>query len=56
MVIFLPAEWRSRLRELTAHGVASMLGLLVAWRIFPLMTHPFFSLVLKLLHPGAQYG
>ena len=33
-----------------------MVGLLVAWRLFPMLTGPLFSAVLKLVHPGASYG
>jgi Zn-dependent protease len=54
--IFVPAEYRSRLRDLTSSGMASLLGLVVAWQVFPLMTRPFFSLVLKLLHPDVSYS
>ena len=54
--IFAPQGLRERLRELTSSGMASLLGLVVAWRVFPLMTDPFFSIVLKLLHPDARYG
>jgi hypothetical protein len=33
-----------------------IVGLLVAWRIFPMMARPLFSLVLRLVHPGLSYG
>jgi hypothetical protein len=33
-----------------------MIGLLIAWRIFPLMMDPLFSTVLKLVHPDASYS
>ena len=33
-----------------------MIGLLVAWRIFPVIVDPLFGLVLKLLHPGESYS
>jgi Zn-dependent protease len=54
--IFLPSELRSRVRELTASGVTSMIGLVLAWRVFPLLSEPLFSLVLKALHPSLSYG
>ena len=52
----MPEAYRNRMRELTTSGVASLVGLVVAWRVFPLMTDPFFHVVLKLLHPDASYS
>jgi membrane-associated protease RseP (regulator of RpoE activity) len=54
--IFLPEHLGRRLRELQRNGALSMVGLLVAWRLFPMLTGPLFSAVLKLVHPGASYG
>ena len=53
--IFLPENLGRRLRELQQNGALSMIGLLVAWRVFPMLTDPLFSTVLKLVHPGASY-
>jgi Zn-dependent protease len=55
-MLFVPRAYQSRLQELTSTGMTSLLGLVVAWQIFPYMTDPFFSLVLRALHPGASYG
>lgn len=33
-----------------------LLGLLLAWRIFPAIADPLFALVLKALHPGESYS
>jgi hypothetical protein len=33
----------------------SMVGLLIAWQIFPMATDPLFSLVLRLLYPESSY-
>lgn len=54
--IFLPSDLRTRVRELTRNGMMSMLGLVVAWRVFPALTGPLFDLVLRLLHPSSNYG
>ena len=54
--IFLPENLGRRLRELQQNGAFSILGLLVAWRVFPYLTGPLFSTVLKLVHPDASYG
>jgi hypothetical protein len=43
------------LRDLQQNGMFSMVGLLVAWRVFPYLTDPLFSTVLRLVHPGAAY-
>jgi Zn-dependent protease len=53
--IFLPESLAERLRDLERNGAFSMVGLLVAWRIFPLMIDPLFSAVLRLVHPDASY-
>jgi Zn-dependent protease len=53
--IFLPDRLRQQVRELQTNGVLSMIGLVVAWRVFPLVTDPLFSCVLRLVHPDASY-
>jgi Zn-dependent protease len=53
--IFLPEAAGRRLRELQQNGMFSIMGLLVAWRVFPYLTDPLFSAVLRLVHPGASY-
>ena len=53
--IFLPEDLGRRLRQLQQNGALSMVGLLVAWRVFPYLIGPLFSAVLQLVHPGA-YG
>jgi Zn-dependent protease len=53
--IFLPERLAEGLRDLQRHGAFSMVGLLVAWRVFPLLLDPLFATVLKLVHPGTSY-
>lgn len=53
--VLLPDRQVERLRELGSNGMMSMLGLVVAWQVFPLMTDPLFSGVLRLLHPYVSY-
>ena len=55
-MVFLPADLRARVREFMASGVMSMVGLVVAWRVFPSLTGPLFSLILAALHPSVSYG
>jgi Zn-dependent protease len=54
--IFLPAPVKARVEDLTSSGMASMLGLIVAWQVFPFLTAPFFSIVLRVLHPAHSYS
>lgn len=54
--IFLPEALQERVRELQSNGAMSMIGLVVAWRVFPLVTDPLFSFVLRLVHPDASYS
>jgi Zn-dependent protease len=54
--IFVPEQYASSLRQLQSNGFISMAGLLVAWRVFPLITSPLFSMVLRLVHPGESYS
>ena len=51
--IFLPEDLGRRVREFQRNGSFSILGLVVAWRIFPFLAGPIFIAVLRLLHPGA---
>jgi Zn-dependent protease len=54
--IFLPEGVANQLRGLESTGAMSMIGLVVAWQIFPMLTSPLFGLVLRLVHPGAFYS
>ena len=53
--IFLPEDLGRRVREFQNNGSFSIIGLLVAWRLFPYLTDPIFTTVLKLVHPGSLY-
>ena len=33
-----------------------MVGLLIAWLVFPMATDPLFSLVLRLVYPDSSYS
>ena len=54
--IFLPERHASKWRALQANPMMSMVGLLVAWRLFPSITNQLFSLLLVLVHPGESYS
>jgi Zn-dependent protease len=54
--VLLPQNIAATLNEMSAHGMMSMVGLLVAWQVFPLVTNPLFSMLLRLVHPGESYS
>ena len=51
----VPERHALALRNLSRNGMMSMMGLVIAWQIFPMATDPLFSLVLRLLYPGSSY-
>jgi Zn-dependent protease len=53
---FLPERHALRLMELQSNAMMSMIGLVVAWQIFPFITDPLFSILLRLVHPFASYS
>jgi Zn-dependent protease len=54
--IFLPEPLARQLGEWSRQPMFQLIGLLIAWRVFPLIADPLFMLVLKAVHPGASYG
>jgi len=52
--LILPGRMAGVLRNLGPAG--SMIGLLIAWQVFPMVARPLFRLVLAILHPGVRYG
>jgi Zn-dependent protease len=56
ITIFMPENLANGMRDLERNGAFSMLGLLVAWRVFPLLVDPLFATVLKLVHPDLSYS
>lgn len=56
ITVFLPDSAAAWLRSMQGNGAMSMLGLMVAWRIFPLLTEPLFMFVLGVLHPELTYS
>ncbi len=53
---FLPRHLAYQLQEWSRTPMFQLLGLLLAWRIFPAIASPLFSLVLKVLHPDVGYA
>jgi Zn-dependent protease len=45
-----------QLQELSHAPMFQMVGLLVAWRVFPVIVRPLFGLLLRVVHPGVGYS
>ena len=56
ITLILPEQLALRMRQLATNGMFSMVGLVVAWQVFPSIAGALFSLVLLLLHPAVEYG
>jgi Zn-dependent protease len=54
--LFLPRGASQRMRELSGNPMFLVAGLLIAWRVFPMVVGPLFELVLRLVHPGLRYS
>lgn len=52
----LPERYALRLMELQSNVMMSMLGLVIAWQVFPFITDPLFSALLRLVHPFESYS
>jgi Zn-dependent protease len=53
---FLPARMAAQLAEWSRTPMFQILGLVVAWQVFPSIARPIFTLVLSALHPGVGYS
>ena len=51
----VPEPYAKSVRQFSGNPMASTLGLLVAWQLFPQLTGPIFLFVLRLVHPGLGY-
>ena len=54
--LFVPESVAFKFRELSHTPMFQMVGLLVAWRIFPMIVGPLFGLILKAVHPSLGYS
>lgn len=53
---FLPPQMAAQLGEWSRTPMFQILGLVVAWQVFPAIARPIFTLVLTALHPGVGYS
>ena len=51
----LPEGAARSVREWTANPVFALLGILIAWQVFPYLARPIFQILLWLVHPGERY-
>jgi len=52
----VPDPLGSKIRQFGSNPMGSMVGLVVAWQVFPAMARPIFSMLLLMVHPNASYG
>jgi Zn-dependent protease len=52
---FLPDRPAAAFRRLSWSPQFSLVGLLVAWQLFPYVARPLFGLVVRILHPNVPY-
>lgn len=53
--LILPPSLARSFRTIKNHPMMAMMGLLVAWKVFPLLFKPVFWFTIELLYPGVQY-
>jgi Zn-dependent protease len=54
--LFVPESTAIRIRELSHTPMFQLIGLLIAWRIFPAIVGPLFDLILKAVYPSLGYS
>ena len=52
----LPDRHAMKLQEFQSNAMMSLLGLVIAWRVFPMVADPLFSALLRLVHPFDSYS
>ena len=53
--LFVPESAAYRFREVSRTPMFQLLGLVMAWKIFPFIVGPLFGLILKAVHPSLGY-
>jgi Zn-dependent protease len=52
----LPEKHAGKLQDFQSNAMMSMVGLVIAWKVFPFITDPLFSVLLRLVHPYDTYS
>jgi Zn-dependent protease len=53
---FAPRRFAELFDNLSTNPAFSMVGLVVAWQVFPMITGPIFFMLLAAVHPDVRYG
>ena len=56
LALVLPGRQAQQFQEYATQPWLQILGLVIAWKVFPFISGPLFLIVLRLLHPGESYG
>lgn len=54
--LFLPPDTARRMQLLSSTPMFQLAGLIIAWRVFPFIVGPLFSILIKLVHPQLSYS
>jgi Zn-dependent protease len=54
--LFIPEKAAVKMQEVSHSPLFQIAGLVIAWRVFPSIVAPLFSLVLSAVHPGLGYS
>lgn len=54
--LFLTPDHARRLQQLSSTPMFQLAGLLLAWRVFPFIVGPLFSMLIRLVHPQLSYS
>jgi Zn-dependent protease len=52
----VPESTAIRIRELSHTPMFQLIGLVIAWQVFPVIVGPLFDLILKAVHPSLGYS
>jgi hypothetical protein len=54
--LFLTPDHARRVQQLSSTPMFQLAGLLLAWRVFPFIVGPLFSMLIRLVHPQLSYS
>jgi Zn-dependent protease len=54
--LFVPEGTAIRIRELSHTPIFQLIGLVIAWQIFPRIVGPLFDVIVKAVHPSLGYS
>ncbi len=56
LALVLPERQALQMQQYAAQPWLQLVGLAIAWKVFPVISGPLFLVVLRLLHPAESYG